>query len=476
MKKIIKSSERIPLYGTIDLTTECNNDCRHCWISNTNTNQLSYHDIKCFFYEVKDKGCISMNLFGGEPMLRNDFYDIYDIACNLFPEVILNTNGTLITDTFIDIYKKHSNNQIILISLYGASAKTYEYITRNVGSFSLLLNSLQLLKENNVHFLIQLIPLKSNIHEYDDMFSLAKNYTDNIRYGIEWVYQTPSMNINKRNEISAQRLEYDQLVKFVDFYHDSKCRGAHEEEYLFENCIQSSNQFYMDSSGRISFCSFIRDSRFMHKWEKGQFAYIWDVVIPSFSKQILYNKNTKCYICAHQNYCNICPVFNYLENEDYGTPIDYMCGIVQNAHMQKIDKKLIIHNNIVYEIMSSLNSKELELLIDRYLDRSICTNEFPGISVFIGYFQRKEICNNNLYRQLLRKKNIYSVDRYIQLLNIDQIDIIIEISRKDNEIIIDFLSEEIPCFDDWDNYIRIFKKYFLKNNHIYNIMQQAQKN
>ena len=49
-------------------------------------------------YEIKEAGCLYLLLTGGEPLLREDFPEIYTFAKHNGFLVTVFTNGTLLTD------------------------------------------------------------------------------------------------------------------------------------------------------------------------------------------------------------------------------------------------------------------------------------------------------------------------------------------------------------------------------------------
>ncbi|MEQ8169096.1 MAG: radical SAM protein, partial [Candidatus Eremiobacterota bacterium] len=101
----IKEFEVMPglfLEGKIDITYRCNNKCRHCWVnippdSEEREKELTFDEIKQIVDEAKAMGCYKWFISGGEPMLREDFPEIFDYITANSMSYSINTNGTLIT-------------------------------------------------------------------------------------------------------------------------------------------------------------------------------------------------------------------------------------------------------------------------------------------------------------------------------------------------------------------------------------------
>ena len=82
-RKILERMPRIPLEGNLDLTYRCNNNCRHCWLwvspnAPEKDQELSSDEIKHIVEQARNLGCRIWALSGGEPMLRQDFAEIFD--------------------------------------------------------------------------------------------------------------------------------------------------------------------------------------------------------------------------------------------------------------------------------------------------------------------------------------------------------------------------------------------------------------
>jgi MoaA/NifB/PqqE/SkfB family radical SAM enzyme len=75
--------KRVPLSFTLELTARCNNNCRHCYINlpagdqAAQAKELSREEIRELGREAVSLGALWCLLTGGEPLLREDFTEIY---------------------------------------------------------------------------------------------------------------------------------------------------------------------------------------------------------------------------------------------------------------------------------------------------------------------------------------------------------------------------------------------------------------
>ncbi len=79
----------------IELTERCNNNCMHCYINlpandtAAKERELSAENLKKILTEAALLGCIPVRFTGGEPLLREDFKELYIFARRLGLKVLL---------------------------------------------------------------------------------------------------------------------------------------------------------------------------------------------------------------------------------------------------------------------------------------------------------------------------------------------------------------------------------------------------
>ena len=148
---------------------------------------------------------------GGEPMLRADFAEIFDYMTKNSLTYTLNTNGTLITPKLTKLLKRKG---IKLIALYGANAGVHDHITRRSGSFEELMRGVAYLKEAGAGFTVQIVPMRDNYHQYQEMIKLAESLSPSWRLGAAWLYLSAHGDEAKNHEIiqQCQEIHFIHLV------------------------------------------------------------------------------------------------------------------------------------------------------------------------------------------------------------------------------------------------------------------------
>lgn len=80
-------------------TSRCNLNCLHCYSSSTSdlgSNELTTAEAKQLLHRLAEANCPVVLFTGGEPLLRNDLFDLLAKARQLSLRTVISTNGTLI--------------------------------------------------------------------------------------------------------------------------------------------------------------------------------------------------------------------------------------------------------------------------------------------------------------------------------------------------------------------------------------------
>lgn len=341
---------RLPLEGNLDLTYRCNCNCRHCWLrmpaeDPAGEQELSFDEISRIVEEARALGCRKWLISGGEPMLRPDFVDIFDMITRRSVSYSLNTNGTLITPAIARLLRRKGAK---MVALYGATAEIHDHITRTPGSFAATMQGFAYLREAKVSFIVQLIPMRDNYHEFDAMIRLARSLSPMYRVGAPWLYLSACRSAVRNREISRQRLEP------ADVIHVDPPDGTDDDEpltpierddkpparlrpgagrRLFAACIEGCRDFHIDPYGGMTFCCFVKDPGLRYDLLKGSFREAWDEFIPSLAEKVQgdpeYEENCGC--CEWREDCRWCPAYGYLEEGRYSAKVTYLCALAHEA-------------------------------------------------------------------------------------------------------------------------------------------------
>lgn len=341
--KEVRDIPRLPLEGGIDLTYRCNNDCCHCWLrigpgSPERCRELALDEIKAIVDEARKMGCRRWSISGGEPMLRPDFAEIFDYITSRSISYSLNTNGTLITPEIAQLMRRKGNK---MVALYGATAEVHDHITRNPGSFDATMQGFAYLKEAGAGFTVQLIPMRDNYHQFNDMIHLAQSLSRYWRIGAAWLYLSAYGDTERNREIMYQRLDpkdvieldkpdlsYEEWMEESDGHRYSHTDG---DDHLFASCIAIRRNFHIDPYGQMTFCDFIKDPTLRYDLREGSFKECWEDFIPSLADKVKGREEylENCGSCELRSDCRWCPVYGYLEHRRFPAKVEYLCAVAR---------------------------------------------------------------------------------------------------------------------------------------------------
>ena len=126
-----------PICLTWELTYACNLQCVHCLSSSgqRDERELSTAEAKRVLDELRDLQVFYINIGGGEPMVRRDFFELLEYSVGNGIGVKFSTNGA-----FIDAEKARRLAAMdyldIQISLDGVDAVTNDAV-RGIGSYDM---------------------------------------------------------------------------------------------------------------------------------------------------------------------------------------------------------------------------------------------------------------------------------------------------------------------------------------------------
>jgi len=110
---------------------------------------------------------------GGEPLLRPDFSEVYELAKRRGLLVTVFSNGTLVNERILRLFEELPP-RLVDITLYGASADVYERVTGVRGSFRRCLEGVDALLARGVPVAVKAMVLKDNQHEIRSLRELAQ--------------------------------------------------------------------------------------------------------------------------------------------------------------------------------------------------------------------------------------------------------------------------------------------------------------
>ncbi len=200
-----------------ELTARCNNECRHCYINlpaadkKAKAKELSLEEIKDVADQALTLGAVWCLLTGGEPLLREDFADVYLHLKKSGLLVSVFTNAVLISDEHVRLFKRYPPKNME-VSVYGVTRETYEKVTRKPGSFEAFSRGLGLLLENGIPVRLKAMALRSNVHELEAISDFCRARTKDYFRFDPFLHMRYDRDRKRNAEIAAERLSPDEII------------------------------------------------------------------------------------------------------------------------------------------------------------------------------------------------------------------------------------------------------------------------
>ena len=171
-----------PICLTWELTYACNLDCRHCLSSSgrRDPRELTTAEAKALIDEFEAMQVFYVNIGGGEPTIRGDFWEIVDYAVAHHVGVKFSTNGSRITATAARRIAG-SDYLDVQISLDGATPEVNDAV-RGEGTFATAVAAMEHLAAAGVRgFKLSVVCTRHNLPQIDDLKALADRYGAQLR-------------------------------------------------------------------------------------------------------------------------------------------------------------------------------------------------------------------------------------------------------------------------------------------------------
>ena len=161
-----------PVITIFSITDRCNLNCTHCYIpKNNEKNELTYEEACKFIDQLHAANNLIVAFSGGEPLLREDIFDLMKYITEKHMRVAMASSGILITKHVAQMLKE-SGAGYIQISIDGLE-ELHDKI-RGKGNFQKALNGIKNCLEVGLYVSMDVVITKRNVNQIHEIVSLAK--------------------------------------------------------------------------------------------------------------------------------------------------------------------------------------------------------------------------------------------------------------------------------------------------------------
>ena len=271
-----------PVCLTWELTYGCNLACVHCLSSSGRRDPRELSTAECFALvdELHDMQVFYVNIGGGEPTLRPDFWDVVDYAVSRGVGVKFSTNGTRL-DAAAARRAAGTDYVDVQVSLDGATAEVNDAV-RGPGSYAAAIRAMENLAAAGMgDFKVSVVVTRENVGHLDAFREIADRYGATLRLtrlrpsgrGADvWDRLHPTQA--QQRELHAWLLAHPDTLTGDSFFH---LAALGEPLPGLNLCGAGRVVCLVDPVGDVYACPFVLHERFRagNVRDTGGFASVW---------------------------------------------------------------------------------------------------------------------------------------------------------------------------------------------------------
>ena len=331
----------LPVMGTFELTPRCNLQCKMCYIRLTEKEmrplgrELTATQWLSLAREAVDAGMVFLLLTGGEPLLRQDFCEIYEGLAAMGISVSINTNAVLLRGRIRDLLKERPPAHVN-ITLYGTSRETYGALCGNPDAYDSVMDALYWLKDNGILVNLNATLTPQNKDDWAAIKAFAERGQLNFRPTMYAFPPARRSNAAAFTRLSPQEvgamLAQNELARHgcagLDAWLASLDSSSLADDRILAEgepmrCYAGRSQFWVTWSGEMTACGML-DTPKADPFGQG-FVPAWNSLREAVGSIRLCSD---CAVCPHRKLCSTCAAVTYAETGRFDGKPEYMCRMV----------------------------------------------------------------------------------------------------------------------------------------------------
>jgi len=322
-------------------TARCNLRCEHCYLESTDAtseNELTTAEGRKLVEDVAAAKSPVLLFSGGEPLMREDVYELGAYAVQKGLRAVLSTNGTLIDETRAKRLAD-AGFSYVGVSLDGIEA-THDRFRRKKGAFKGAVAGIRRSLEAGMNAGVRMTVCRDNVGELEAVFDLVEREEIPRLCLYHLVYSGRGREIVARDidnderrqmmeRVIARVLDWERRgVKVEVLTVDNHADGVFIREWVRKNrperveeverlsrmhggCSAGTKFAAVDEVGDVHPCQFWGDVTLGNVRERA-FGEIWNdpsnAFLMKLKKKAEHLNGTRCRVCAWKGVCGGCRI------------------------------------------------------------------------------------------------------------------------------------------------------------------------
>jgi radical SAM protein with 4Fe4S-binding SPASM domain len=333
-----------------NITKECNLSCRHCYrdAGEKSKGELTTREAKDLLCEIKKAGFNLVIFSGGEPLLRNDIYELINYANRLGLVSSLGTNGLLLSTKAA---KKLKNLKLSSagISIDSFNPDYHNRLRKSKDSWQRAMKAAKNCRDANLTFQIHTTLTKENYLDIPKFVYLSAKLGAHAHYFFFLVPCGRAVDINKE---ALSLYEHEHALRLIlearkktRLYLRAVCapqfvrfsyKGG-DIQNMEKGCLAGREYCLIGPEGDVYPCPYlpleignVRMTKFSKIWKE-------NLIFNSLRGN---NLKGRCARCEFAFYCRGCRANSFYYKEDIMEE-DPKCSYQPDSYLDAFDKKLI---------------------------------------------------------------------------------------------------------------------------------------
>lgn len=318
-----------------EITSKCNMHCKHCLYYsseyNNFNNDLTTEEILKIIRQLKENAINEVWISGGEPLLRNDIFDIMKKISESGMKPSISSNGYLI-DKECAKKLKECNVNYVHLSIDGINSEIHDNFRGKQGAFEHVMRAVDFLRSENIIVGATYMVTNENLLDIETMIQIAINKDISVIsfYPISPLGRGVNL-VNKDDNYKLIILINERLKSLINKY------GNQIRIELFRTIDKSKNNtflkeckgqyfFTITNEGDLGPCPWLMKSRYNPikiSLKEKSFNEAKKIIQKEMQKFILQRekKMLKCSECIGKDICGKgCPA---VSDDEYYDPLCY---------------------------------------------------------------------------------------------------------------------------------------------------------
>ncbi len=331
----------LPIGGNFELTARCNFNCPMCYVHQSAEQveamggELTARQWLDIAAAAQKKGMIFALLTGGEPLVRKDFFEIYDGMKKMGILISVNSNGSMLQGEILERFLQDPPFRFN-ISLYGGNNETYRNMC-GIPAYDRVKENIRALRKAGVDVSLNLSITPYNYRDLESIYSDAVELDVNVKASS---YMYPPVRLEdgsygcgnrlSATEAAACSVKWDTLrftkeefalraqnmQKLVD---DLK-EGCPVEADEGVRCRAGSSSFWITWQGKMMPCGMLTTP--VADLRQQSFDDAWDYIRSETAK---IRTPSACGSCEYKEVCGVCAAVCFTETGHFDQVPTYIC-------------------------------------------------------------------------------------------------------------------------------------------------------